>query len=286
MPDKLNKILVVGAGGALGLEISRLASARAKKVIGTYRTKREGVEQAIGEAGAIPIRLDIDDRKSARMLIEDCDAAIFTPILSVSSVAAPNLGDKPAIFFSSNNVAIDPGAEVYATLLRAECSVREAAPQAVILRPTMIYGYAGDGNMASLVAAMRRWPVMPLFGNESALQQPVFYKDLANAAVNALFDGAACGKTKAVSGPAPVSKRALYAAAAAVSGKKSRIVTLPSSLFANALAVFEGLGLKMPVSSAQIRRSDLDKIPKGEDVILTPTTLEEGLKDFSGDNLK
>lgn len=278
MRMKVNKVLVVGAGGALGYEIARTLRARDIEVTATYRTPRENIEERLTALGANSVRLNINDTDALASLIKHAEAAIFTPILTMSKVAAPFLAPSHrAVFFSSNNAAIDRKAEVYADLRMAEEAVHQDMPSATILRPTMIYGYPGDGNLAQLIGAMRRWPLVPMPGNGTALQQPVFYKDLAAIAVRALFDDAGRGRISLVAGPQALSQRELYETAARAAGVTLRTINTPLGLGAKALSVIEHLGLHLPVSAAQLSRAAMDKTPKGPDPILGETTLEEGL---------
>lgn len=283
----VERLLVVGAGGAVGLEAARLAVERGVNVTATYRTNRSGVDDAIRACGARPQHADLRNPGAIKSLLADADAAIFTPILTVSALAAGLLdAGQPAVFFSSNNVAIDPQADDYARLLEAEGAVRAAAPQARILRPTMIYGYPGDGNLSVLMRKMRRWPLAPMMGSGGALQQPVYYKDLAQAAVDCLFDAASAGTTRAVAGPAPVTKIALYQAVAAAARATPIIASVPSAPAAVMTRLFERMGLHFPVKSAQFRRADLDKIPLGAETTLTKTSLEEGLRALAAENFR
>jgi nucleoside-diphosphate-sugar epimerase len=271
-------VLVVGAGGALGLEIVNALRASGRAVIGAYRTVRPGAVEAIKGAGGDPLKLDLEDASALREALTKADAAIFTPILTNSAPAARLLPPgQPAVFFSSNNVAIDPQAEVYARLLQKEAEVKAAAPQAVILRPTMIYGYPGDGNLARLMASMRRSLATPIPAAAKALQQPVYFRDLARIAVRALDDGTLSGETRAAAGPASVTIAALYAAAKQASGAKTLLVPVPTGFVAKAAETVEKAGLKLPVSAAQLSRAGRDKLPQGP-VILGETPLTEGLK--------
>lgn len=271
-------VLVAGAGGALGLEMVRILRAEGYAVAGAYRTARKGAAEAIEAAGAWPVRLDLNAETAVQAALADVDAAIFTPILTVSAPAARFLRPgQRAVFFSSNNVAIDPQAEVYARLSAAEADVRAAAPQAAILRPTMIYGHSGDGNLARLMASMRRSIATPIPAAAGAQQQPVFYKDLAAIAVRALFDEALRGETRAVAGPQSVTTAALYEEVKAASGSNTMLIPVPTGFFAGAAKAAEKAGLKLPVSAAQLSRAGWDKIPQGP-AILGETPLSEGLK--------
>lgn len=211
-------------------------------------------------------------------MLNDVEGAIFTPILTVSAKAAALLRkDQHAVFCSSNNAAIDHNAEVYAKLRDAEKAVLDAAPQAVILRPTMIYGYPGDGNLSRLMRAMRRWPFVPMPGRGTALQQPTFYKDLAHIAADVLFDESTKGLTRPVAGPKMVSQRTLYKTVAAAADVSAKPIGVPLGPSAALLGLFERVGLRLPVSAAQLQRADMDKTPIGANPILGETTIAEGL---------
>lgn len=272
------RVLVVGASRPLGVEIVRGLHAAGHEVDATYRTYRGESLRALEALGANVSRLDIDDHEALDAHLQNADAAIFIPILTVSQIAAPLLRDGVrAVFFSSNNVAIDFEADVYAQLRAEEEAVQAAAPQAVILRPTMIYGYPGDGNISKLMAAMRRFPVMPMPGGGQAMQQPVYYKDVAKAACEACIGPPMPGGAHAVAGPEPVSQRALYAAIADAVNARAAILPGPTAAATAVARMIEALGLKPPLSSAQLRRANEDKTPRGEAVILGATPLKEGL---------
>lgn len=275
------RILVVGAGGALGRAITARLSALGHDPLAAYRTPRAGVEDSLGALGATPVRLDLADQHRLETLLANADGAIFTPILTVSAPAADALRKAmPAVFFSSNNVAVDPENEIYARLGEAEQETLAAAPQAVILRPTMIYGYAEDGNLSRLIKAMRRLPFAPMPGNGAALQQPIYYRDLADMAVDALFAEEMRGQVFAAAGPAAVTQKALFAAAAAAAGTRLRALHLPLGVMAPAMAMAERLGLRFFVKAAQLRRAGADKTPQGAKTLLGRTALEEGLKEL------
>lgn len=282
MRMKIDQVLVIGAGGALGHEIVRGLRTRDIDVTATYRTPRKDIEEKLTALGARPIRLDINDTDTLAPLIARAKAAIFTPILTISKIAAPFLEpNQSAVFFSSNNAAIDKQAEIYAQLRAAEETVRQDASRASILRPTMIYGYPGDGNLAQLIRAMRRWPMIPMPGNGAALQQPVFYKDLAAIAVETLLDETAHGRVSPAAGPKPMSQRELYEIAAKAAGARLRTFGLPLGPGAKALVMLERSGLRLPISSTQLQRAAMDKTPQGPSPILGKTSLEEGLSQLA-----
>lgn len=274
----INRVTVFGAGTALGLEIVRLLRERSVDVTATFRTKREGLQEKLQSLGANAVQLELENASAVSNALEGADGVIFTPILTVSKIAAAQLTEsQSAVFFSSNNVLIDPHAKVYAALLLAEEEAKSATPGAVILRPTMIYGYPDDGNISQLMRAMRRWPFVPMPGKGTAIQQPIYYKDLAKAAVDALFDPTMRGTTHSVAGPNAVTQRALYALAATAARARIKAVPIPFGPAAGVLAFLEGVGIKLPISAAQMRRAGADKGPRGAAPIITETRLTDGL---------
>ena len=279
MTLQMKRILVVGAGRALGFEIVRRLRAQGACVIATFRTPQAITEAGLVDLGAEVTRLDLGDQQELADLIAGVDAVIFTPILTVSRVAASVLTpDQRAIFFSSNNVGIDPDDPVYSALLAAERDVMMAAPNATILRPTMIYGYPGDGNLSRLAGFLRCSPIVPIPGSGRARQQPIYYKDLAGAAIDHLADPAQAGRMRVAAGPEPVSQRDLYRAVAVAVGAKPILAPIPTSAMAAILGGLEKVGLRGPVKAAQLRRAELDKTPCGADPIHTSTSLSEGLR--------
>ncbi len=276
---KLPSVLIVGAGSVLGREIIRMLRAKGVNVVAAFRTRRAGLKETLTGWGAKPLQLDVTDVAATRKALAAVDAAVFTPILTVSQSAAMLIGgNQRAVFFSSNNVAIDPDADVYAGLAKAEEAVLSAAPGAVILRPTMIYGYPDDGNMSRLIHWMRRSPIMPLPGNGAAMQQPVYYRDLATAAVQTVLEALPHAHTQAVAGPEALSTRALYNAVSRAAGARPFIVPAPFAAFAPVLRGAEAVGLKLPVKAAQLARAARDKTPPPDKaMILGETSIDEGL---------
>ncbi len=136
-------ILLIGAGGRTGGAILDLLALRDLKITATFRTPRPGVADQITRAGATPLQASLDDPATIPSLIATHDAVIFaTPIETCPAAAQTLRTDQPAVFISSNNVAIATENPHYQLMARAEQAIRKAAPQAVILRPTLIYGGA------------------------------------------------------------------------------------------------------------------------------------------------
>ncbi|NNL87510.1 MAG: SDR family NAD(P)-dependent oxidoreductase [Marinicaulis sp.] len=278
----MKNILVVGAAKPLGLEIVKRLLAKGFSVVATYRHSDSARLLELTDDNLKIEQLDLNDGTAAEAMIARADGVIFTPILTVCEKSAKSLRkDARAIFLSSNNVTIDPEAPVYAALLQAERGISQIAPQATILRPTMIYGYPGDGNLSRLMTFVKRFRFSPIFGSGEALQQPVFYRDLAGVAVDALLNGHRKSELVAVGGPDAVSLKQLHLEVVKATCVRAIAIGAPLSLVRPAVRAIEKIGVNAPLSTAQIARAETDKIPIGAVVQLGSTTLENGLKSLA-----
>ena len=249
------RILVSGVGSELGAQIALRLRADGHEVLAARR-KAGPIDTQLEAAGCGLVTLDLADIDSVRALAPELDAAVLTPILTISATAAQVLaeaGVERGVVFSSNNVAVVPDDPVYAALAEGEADVVQAAPGWAVLRPTMIYGYPGDGNLSRLLAAFARWPILPVPGPVDALQQPVHVEDLARIAAALVTGGWPASGRVAVGGPDMVSHRELVGLARqAVNGQ---VLPVPPALARIGAALLRPAGIGRP----QIDRLTLDK---------------------------
>jgi len=83
---------------------------------------------------------------------------------------------------------------------RGEQRLRDAFPDAVILRPSIVFG-PEDQFFNRFAALTRVSPVLPLIGGGTTKFQPVFVGDVASATLCALQDGTHAGKVFELGGP-------------------------------------------------------------------------------------
>ena len=117
---------------------------------------------------------------------------------------------------------------------QGEAGVREAFPQATILRPSVVFG-EDDAFINMFAGLIRMAPVLPVFGPEAKVQ-PLLVDDLAEAVVTALANPHAHGgKTFELGGPEPLTMLELNQRIAAGQQRKRLFVPMPdgaSALFA------------------------------------------------------
>ncbi len=252
---------MVGAGRTLGRAVALELRAAGHAVTATLRRPDPRSEAALREAHCALAYADLE-RPETLNAAAGFDAAVLTPILSLSARAIPTLEAAAiprTVFFSSNNVALTPDDPTYARLLAGEAQVRASRLAATIVRPTLIYGQDRACPLAALMRLSRRFPLLPLPGRGQALQQPVQVGDLARAAAGLAADSALAGETVAIGGPDVVRLAELYAMTARAAGARTRFFPTPLALLQPIAAAAATLGLDFPLKPAQLKRADLDK---------------------------
>jgi NADH dehydrogenase len=275
----MTRMLVIGAGGAVGEAIAHALAAAGREVVAAMRSDHPAAAARLASAGAVVRKLNLDCDRDLESAFENVGGAVLTPILTTSVRAARRIagaGLGSVVFLSSNNVAVDPANPVYAALKDAEGQIREALPNAAILRPTLIYGDPRLPALSRLIRFLQRSPIVPIPGSGRVLQQPIFYEDLAAAAAALAQDPSLGGKTFAVGGPDIVSRREMFLLLSRLLGGVRVPVPAPTLLLKALRAV-----APLPLDSAQIARLNADRIVVPVDpapTALAPRVgLEEGL---------
>ncbi len=279
-------VLVAGASQPLGAAIALRLAGEGHNVTATRRRPEAACDTALAGAGVRLDTLDLTDLHALAKAAAGIDVAVLTPILAVAAPAARVLaaaGVARGVVFSSNNVAISGPDPVYDRLRAAEADLLGAADTArwAILRPTMIYGHPGDGNMAELMRHVSRLPVFPRLGSGTARQQPVHVEDLARLAAGLASGAWEASGILPVGGRDTVTQAGLVALARRACGASGLVLPVPLAPVRTGVQVLSRLGLRLPLSPAQLARLELDKAAVGPAAIpatLVPSvTLEAGL---------
>ena len=125
-------------------------------------------------------------------------------------------------------IGADPqGASLYACSKgRGELLVREAVPEAIVLRPSIVFG-PEDDFFNRFAAMARLFPALPLVGGGATRFQPVYAGDVGDAVALALAGRARLGTTYELGGPEVKSFRQLLAFICKVTGRNRFLVPLP-----------------------------------------------------------
>jgi uncharacterized protein YbjT (DUF2867 family) len=203
-------VTIVGGSGFVGRYIARRMAAADWRVRVAVRHPNEALfVRTYGAVGQVePILCNIRDRDSVRQALTGADAAVncvgilnevgrntfglvqHYGALHVAEEAA-KLGIARLVHISA--IGADPhGDSAYAeTKGQGEEAVRTHFPDAVILRPSIVFG--PEDQFFNRFASMARFsPVLPVTGGTTHFQ-PVYVDDIAKAAAKALTGDVAPG---------------------------------------------------------------------------------------------
>jgi uncharacterized protein YbjT (DUF2867 family) len=144
------------------------------------------------------------------------------------NVAAAVRAAGLANFIHMSAIGADPhSASAYGRSKAAgEAAVREMLPDAVVLRPSVVFG-PEDHFFNRFASLARLSPVMPLIGGGVTKLQPVYAGDVALAAAAALDGKATAGMTYELGGPEVRSLREIIEFILTETERKRLLLTLP-----------------------------------------------------------
>lgn len=275
-------VTVFGGGGFIGRHIvQRLAAAGHSIRIAGRDTERAGRLCTMGGVGQItPVAASVTDEASSARAVAGADIVInLVGILFESRAGdfqriqaegagrvarlAAAAGAKQFLHLSAIGAdAASPS--LYAqTKAAGEAAVLAAFPDAIILRPSVVFGPDDQffNRFAGLAAML---PFMPVVAGETRFQ-PVYVGDVADAAMAALRDPAASGKVFELGGPRVMSMRQVLRYILDVTGRQRPMITLPEGF----VRLQARLGELLP--TPPLTRDQL--ILLGKDNVVSPNAL-------------
>lgn len=211
-------IVVFGGSGFVGKHVVRALAKRGKRVRVAMRRPHLGHElRVLGDVGQIQlVQANVRFPESVDRALEGADGVVnlvgvlaekgkqnFTALHAEAAgaiaEAAAKYGVKRFVQMSAIGAAAK-GARYARSKFAGEQKVREAIPEAVILRPSIVFGPEDTFfNRFAQMATMA--PALPLIGGGKTKFQPVFVGDVADAACAALDRADARGRTFELGGP-------------------------------------------------------------------------------------
>lgn len=186
-------------------------------------------------------------------------------------------------------LGIDQSKSKYAASKRdGEASVRDAFPNATILRPSLVFGPEDEffNKFARLSLLL---PALPLIGGGKTKFQPVYVGDVADAAMAALTHSSVgadspFGKTYELGGPEIVTFKEILQRLAIVTGRKRWLVPMPFA-WAKLKATFIGLLPNPLLTRDQVESLKTDNVVNANALGfgalgLTPTAMSLILPDY------
>jgi len=258
------RLLVVGGSGFLGGYVLREAARRGHQVLALARSP--AAARSVSGCGAQPLPGDLDD---ARHLDEAFTAARCEALVCLASLghghgpgivaAAEEAGIPRAVFVSTTAVTTTLHPPTRQVRLTAEQQIRGCGLDWTILRPTMIYGAAGDRNLSRLLRLLSRAPVLPVPGTGACLHQPVHVADVAAAVLTAVQQPAAAGSLYNVAGPEPFPFAELLHICARAVGSRTLLVPIPIPPLVTLARGYERLSRHPRIRAEQLLRLAEDK---------------------------
>lgn len=213
-------ITVFGGSGFVGGQVVHALARRGWRVrIACRRPDRAWKLQTSGGVGQIQaVRCDVTDADQVAAALVGADAAVnLVGILyeagrrsfqTLHVEASRTIAEACAAAGSDRLVQVSAlganpeSASGYArTKAEAEMAVRAVKPDAVIVRPSVVFG-AGDDFLNKFARMAQIVPALPLIGGGQTKFQPVYVGDVAEAITRCVEDAGAAQRTFELGGPA------------------------------------------------------------------------------------
>ena len=274
-------IAVFGASGFLGRHIVQNLAARGYRVRAAVRRPNEAMFlRPMGAVGQIePFQANVRDDASVKAAIRDADAVVnlvgilaeggkqtFQAVQAEGAARVARMAKAAGISVFVQMSALGADAEstsAYASTKAAgEAAVRAELPDAVILRPSIVFG-SGDSFFNRFAAMTLLSPALPLIGGGKTKFQPVYVKDVAEAVLRVLERPECAGKTYELGGPEVRSFKELMQLMLREIERKRLLVPLPFAL-ASFIAWFAQLLPGAPLTVDQVRLLRHDNVVSEE----------------------
>jgi NADH dehydrogenase len=278
--DNPRLITVFGGDGFVGTQIVQLLARAGHRVrVAVRRPDLAGHLRPLGGVGQIVlVQANVRNVDSVMAAVRDADVVINLVGIgiergkqrfrAVNAMGAKNVAEAArragarTLLHMSILGADEKSRSTFArSRALGEEMVRSAFPDAIIFRPSIIFGN-GDGFFNRLGLVARMLPVMPLFGGTTKFQ-PVYVGDVAQAFADAAEGGARAGATYELGGPDVLTHRQLVERVLQETGRSNPILPLPSFI-GSLLAIPMGLLPNPLVTRDQIRLLGTDNIVSPE----------------------
>ena len=212
-------ITVFGGSGFVGSQVVQDLARRGWRIrVAVRRPDRAYKLQTSGHVGQIQaVRCDATDPAQVEAALAGADAAInLIGILyegggrsfkALHVDAARNIaaacaaaGVDRLVHISAVGANPESASRYAGTKAAGEMAVREVKPDAVVIRPSIVFG-AGDGFLNRFAAMATMAPALPLIGGGKTRFQPVYVGDVAQAIARAVERTDAAGRTFELGGP-------------------------------------------------------------------------------------
>jgi NADH dehydrogenase len=300
-----NLVTVFGGSGFIGTQAVRQLAKAGWRIRVAVRNPNLGYAMRLhGDVGQIDVvQANIRNAASCRRALEGATASLnlvgvgreagrqgFQAVHAMGAKtvaeAARAEGVSRVVQMSALGADLDSLSKYARTKAEGELAVREIYPDAVVARPSIVFGPEDDffNQFASYATFL---PFLPLFGGGTTKFQPVFVGDVGKALARMVTDADCAGQTYELGGPAVVTFREMMELILAETGRRPILLPLPHAAAGAMGSVFDlvqGL-MQPPMTSDQAKLLKVDNVCSGaypglEALGVTPTTLEAVLPTY------
>lgn len=286
-------VTVFGGSGFLGRYVAQALLSRGARIrVACRNPASANTIKPLGNLGQVQlIAADVRKPASIARAVADSDAVVnlvgsFDNMDAVHNIGAGNIaiaaaaaGIASMVHISAIGADANSDAEYGQSKAAGEAAVHNAFPDAVILRPSIIFGRE-DQFINRFAGLIRMLPVVPVIGADTKFQ-PVFVGDVANAVAAALFGNG--GETFELGGPQVFSMWELNHWIAQAIGRDPLFIKVPD-FAAKALAVGTGWLPGAPITGDQLKMLGHDNVVTGKDGLaafdIVPTPMEAIAEDW------
>jgi len=240
-------VTIFGGSGFLGRHVVRALAKLGYRIrVAVRRPELAGYLQPLGRVGQIhAVQANLRYPASVEAATRDADVAInlvgilfergrqrFDAVqaFGAEAVARAAAAAGAKLVHVSAIGADEKAPSLYARAkAKGEKLVLAAAPDAVILRPSILFG-PEDDFFNKFAAMARLAPALPLIGGGHTKFQPVFAGDVASAVVAAIEERAKAGAIYELGGPEVKSFKELMQFVLATTERKRLLLPLPFGL--------------------------------------------------------
>jgi NADH dehydrogenase len=243
-PDRAWKLMTAGSVGqiqAVRCDVTRPQDIAAALKGATAAVNLVGVLYESGKRTFDALHVD-----ASRAVAEACAAAGVRQLVQMSALGA----------------AADSPSRYARTKAEAEAAVRALRPDAIVIRPSVVFG-PGDDFLNKFAALAGFSPALPLIGGGKTRFQPVFVQDVAEAIARSLGDTAFAGRTFELGGPGVMTFEDILKLVTRETGRGRLLLPLPfpvAKLIGGLAQLTALIGLKPVLTADQVALLRTDNV--------------------------
>ena len=270
-------VTIFGGAGFVGTQVIQLLARQGHRIrVATRRPDLAGHTKTLGGVGQIlPIQANVRNLASVQRAVKGADIVInlvaigfergaqkFSAINTqgAANVAAAARDAKARSLVHMSSLGVDTATNsLYAqSKLAGEAAVLAAFPQAVILRPSIMFG-RDDGFFNMMGGLARILPIMPLISGATRFQ-PVYVGDVAEALAMAAQGQVKTGRIYELGGPEIETHKDLLTRIMREAGRNRPLLPLPSAVARLMALPFAILPFKPLITADQVELLGTDNV--------------------------